>query len=1212
METKWTAAQHAAISQRNKTLLLSAAAGSGKTTTLTERIIRSITDKNAPADISRMLIVTFTRASAADLKTKIFTAVSNALALDPTNKHLASQLIKLGSAKISTIDSFYLNEVRQNFSSLGLSSSFRIADESETVLIANSVMNDVINKFYDTEEKFSLLCESFEQIRSSEGMLEGILLGLYSDCMYTPEGVEYLHICAERESASKSCEFFQTSYGRILTEQLVPFFSDYLSEFEKILNDISDEDAVFKAYYDAFDADRLLCIKALNILENKCGNCSYDSFAELLSNYSHPALGRLNSKFASEDTEFYKEFRNAFKDELSAVKKLYASYSSVDFSQFFQRTAENLDILYRVLTEFDELYMAEKFKRNILELTDIKRYALKLFANPDGTPTQIATALSEQYSDIYIDEYQDVDPVQDLIFRCISTPYNRFMVGDIKQSIYSFRGARPQLFADYRAAFPLHGSAEAENSNSETLFMSENFRCAKPVIDFTNLVCSDIFKACGTSIGYTDADDLICAKASSEREQSAPKVQVALFAKNTKQLVCVDDPSALPSPVDAECMYIASEIKRLLTSEKKQDGTHFVPGDIAVLFRNKKTGKQIADALNAVGIMTTQTESAQYFSDPEVLMMLCILNAIDNPQRDVQLAGAMRSPIFGFTLEDLLLINEYGGASHSLYDKVCLCSENNGDLCARCKDFLNTLEHWRSMSLSMPIDKFLSRIFATDIFIASGLLSEKNSFGEGGNIKRFYEYARTFESGSFKGLYNFIEFINSLIENGKTLKTQTDSFSRDCVTLTTIHKSKGLEFPVCFVCRAASSFNATPASNLTFSYEKGIAMSLSDATGFAYYNSPLKKLLDLDRNSSDTEEEMRVLYVALTRAKERLYVTGSYSTATMPNVLKKAKFMSQLRSPFYLLSASSYMDWILPVLHNIEASKCAELLTFTTDALPSFDISIQTTDKMSDISERNDVLYNFLRKKFTFEYPHTAKRRIPAKLSVSRLSPDVLDNSDNSLELFDNEKAPAVPEFFLDTKKCASAAERGTATHLFLQFCDFETLKASGVIETLAMLRDKGFIPPKTSECVYIEELNRFCESDLMSEILNADKIIREQRFNLLLEAECFSKDKKLMNELRGESIAVQGVIDLILLTKDGQIHLYDYKTDRLTREELASPVLATKRLNDVHALQLSYYATAIERMFGKSPTRVAVYSTHAARLYDITPTDIKLPPDIL
>ncbi len=1213
MATKWTAAQEAAISQRNKTLLLSAAAGSGKTSTLTERIIRSITDEACPADISKMLIVTFTRASAADLKAKIFNAVSDALAQNPQNRHLASQLVKLGSAQISTIDSFYLNAVRQNFSALGLSSSFRIADESETVLMARSAMTDTVNKFYDTEEAFSFLCEGFEQVKASDGVIEEILLSLYTDCTRTPEGIKYLSVCAENMKSSEDTDFFGTPFGQILMRHAVSMFGDYLAVYEDILESMPLDEHLYRAYYDAFDSDRMLCIKALNILEGKGCATSYAYLAELICDYKAPSLKSIG-KFASEQSVFCKELRDTFKSDLKVLKEKYFCYTQSDFDEFFSRTADNLSLLYRVLSDFEAQYSEEKKRRNILELTDVKRYALKLFANSDGTPTALARALAEEFSDIYIDEYQDVDPVQDLIFRCISTKHNRFMVGDIKQSIYSFRGARPQLFADYRADFPTHGTPAAEDSDCETVFMSENFRCAKSVIDFTNLICADIFKACGTSIGYTDADDLVYAKKPPEGAPDAPDVCVCAFAKNPKNLLSEDtDASSLPSPADAEAKYIAHEIHRLITSEKKQDGSPISPSDIAVLFRNKKSAKRISEALAEYGIMTTQTDATQYFSNPDVIMMLCILNAIDNPQRDIQLAGAMRSPIFGFTLEDLLLINEYGTSAEALYDKTVLCSEEASELGERCRDFLQTLDMWRGLSVSLPIDKFLSRLFATDAFTASGLVSEKNALGEGGNLKRLYEYARTFEAGSFKGLYNFIEFINALIENGKTIDARSEASGSDCVTLTTIHKSKGLEFPVCFVCNAAAAFNTAPSNpNLTFEYGSGIAMSLSDRTGFARYESPFKRLLDLDADQKCVEEEMRVLYVALTRAKERLYVTGSYSRQVMPNVLLSAEFGRRLRAPYFLLSAGSYMDWIMSAMCTEQASRCARLYTYTTDSLPNFGVSITEQGSEAESAEFNKELYQKLHGDFEFDYPYRQKSRIPAKLSVSKLSPDVLDSTDTSVSLFDTEAKPTVPDFFLGTKKRASASERGTATHLFLQFCNFEQLKTQGVAQTLSALVENAFIPERIAECVYTEELERFRESELLTEILSAQRIIREQRFNILLPAKEFSLDEAFIEHIKDEKIAVQGVIDLLLITNDGKILLFDYKTDRLTQNELDNALLAHKRINDTHASQLSYYAKAVEAMFGRAPDKIAIYSTHAARLFDIDIRSLKIPPDIL
>ncbi len=1220
MSNRWTPAQLSAINQKNKTLLLSAAAGSGKTSTLTERIIRSITDTENPADISKMLIVTFTRASATDLKTKIFNAVSAELAKNPSSKHLALQLIKLGSANISTIDSFYLASVRKNFSQLGISSSFRIADESETVLIANNVMRDTVNRFYDTEPAFSALCECFEKLRDTEGVTESVLLSLYRDCERVPEGVDYLAKCAEDISAyvgiissdwASTVDFLTTPYGQILKKYARLCFEDYISLYDDVLERIALDEKLYSAYYAAFDSDRMLCIKAHNILCEKAEDSSYAALASLLNTYAPPAL-RSSKGAPAELVEVCKGLRDTFKSDLGGFKTKYFCFKQEDLPKFFKLTAENLSLLHRVLSDFDRDYKEEKKNRSILELTDVKRLALRLFTNEDGTPSDVARSLADAYSDIYIDEYQDVDPVQDLIFRSVSTPTNRFMVGDIKQSIYSFRGAMPSLFASYRAAFPTSGSQEAEASQSETIFMSENFRCSKPVIDFTNLVCAPIFRACGDSLGYTASDDLVYSKKLDEGALPDTHVTVALFAKNAKSAIADGtDTVSLPTPAEAEAKYVASEIYKLLKSGKKQDGSPIRPSDIAVLFRNKNSAKRISAALSEYGILTNDSDAVQYFSNPDVLLMLCILNSIDNPQRDIHLAGAMRSPIFGFTLDELLIINDTATASHSLYDKVCLYAEADGVLSGKCAHFVSVLDEWRALSASLPIDKLLSRIFASETFVASGLYTEKNALGTGGNLKRLYEYARTFEAGSFKGLYNFIEFINSLIENGKTIEARSESASDGCVTLTTIHRSKGLEFPVCFVVNAASPFKTGSLNaDLTFSYGSGVAMTLSDSTGFATYTSPLKRTLDLEGDFLGVEEEMRVLYVALTRARERLYVTASYPTSVMPSLLASGRLAASLECRYITLGAASYMDWILPRVIDSDC-ECAKLYGYTTDALPDF-CSPEKIDIEAEECEHSSELYEKLRGKFAFEYKYDYATHIPAKLSVSRLSPDVLDSTDDSLELFDVEKDISVPDFFLGKRATATPAERGTATHLFLQFCDFSELCKKGVEHTLSTLVQKRFIPESIAEAVYREELARFCESPLIGEILSAKRIIREQRFNILLPASEFTLDGELKAKLADEQIAVQGVIDLIVLTEDDRLCLYDYKTDRLSREQLQSSALAQKKLSDTHSLQLTYYAAAVKRLFGRAPDRVAIYSTHAARVFEIALTDLKISADIL
>ncbi len=1200
----WTPAQLSAIETKNKTLLLSAAAGSGKTTTLTERIIRSITDDGA--DISNMLIVTFTRASAADLKTKITNAINAALANDPSNAHLSGQLIKLVSAKISTIDSFYLNSVKQNFSALKLSSSFRIADETETVLLAKDVARSVVRDFYDNDSDFPLLCECFEDIKDTDDdIIAGIIIDIYVRRLRTiPEGVDYLEICADQAKKASKESFFDSTYGEILKKYTLSAFCAYLSEYDKIIDEkMPRDEKLLSAYGQSLSEDRLFCIKVVNALEQKSGSDDYAYIKSLINGYVFSDIGKLSSKFASDLSSYCKKFRDDFKKTVEKFKKDYYCYSPDDFSRFFTDTASLLYTLHRVMCEFESRYMEEKKRRNILELADIKRYAYNLFVSKDKTPTEYAKIVSAQYSHIYIDEYQDVDPVQDLIFSCISTPTNRFMVGDIKQSIYRFRDAKPQLFADYRIKFPSHGTKEAQSSDCETIFMSENFRCTEKIIDFTNLVCGDIFRACKDSIGYTSADDLVypqAKKADQAITPSEPDINVAIFAKPKQSMPKkFEDGTPIPSPEQAEAKYVAQNIYRLITEEKRLNGDKIKPSDISVIYRSNAAAFAITQALSEYGIQTTNSDASQYFQNPDVVMTLCILNAIDNPQRDVHLAGALRSPIFGFTLEELMLINSYGDRSYSLYDKLCLCSEQSTSLGDKCREFKIILEEWRCISVSMPIDKFLRKIFACDKFVASGLVSDKNDMGEGGNLQTLYEYARTFEAGSFKGLYNFIEFINTLIENGKTLNVKKDDVSDKCVKLSTIHSSKGLEFPVCFVVGCGGEFMCNkPQPIYSFEYGVGMAMSIPDKTGFAKYISPLKKIIDLYSKLKGVEEEMRVLYVALTRAKEQLFISGHYGKPLIGTALSSAKYNAEFKCDYNILSASCFMDWILPVFFGDEELSYAHFTACPTDAV-HIENDVQANDTVEN-EEYNQELYDYLKKSFEFVYPYSALGRIPAKLSVSKLSPDILDENDNSMSLFDSDTSHNIPDFFLSSPKGTSATQRGTATHNFLQFCDFKYTLENGIDKSIAMLIAKGFIPDVYESMIYKKELEKLFSGDFINQILSAKKIIREQRFNIFLPSEYFTENEELRESISSEKIAVQGVIDLILIDGDGNINLFDYKTDRLTKEELNDDLLAKDKINKLHGLQLSYYAQAVTRLFGKPPSRVAVYSTHASKLFDI------------
>ncbi len=1194
MSKKWTRAQQTAIDTRGKTLLVSAAAGSGKTATLTERIIRRITDTEAPADISEMLIVTFTRAAAAELKARIFSALNDALANAPTNKHIASQLLKLGSAKISTIDSFYYDLIKENSSTLGLSSSMRIADDAEYMLIAHDAMEASVNAFYEKTADFPAFVECFAGTKQINTVSD-IFLDIYQKLESLPQGIEFLAECASTAELQSELDFFRTDYGKILKQNCCDCFEHYKKALFDAVEFAKSDEKVFKAYGEQLIYDLDFCNRLYDAA--KSPDDGYLTVSIILQSYSPAALKPLSSKSASELSSAYKDMRKEFKDKLLDMQKNAFSKSPDSISRAMKDTAKHISTLYLLLKCFEDIVGEEKSRLGIMTFADIRRHTLTLLVKADGTPTDLARRYAEQYSEIYIDEYQDVDRVQDLIFTSLSRPDNRFMVGDIKQSIYSFRGSEPQLFADYRARFPASGSTEAERSEAVSVFMSDNFRCDKPIIDFANLVCSKLFEADKESIGYTPEDDLRCSKLPPSENYTPKKVKLSLITAPRR--TSKDEPSSR----EKEAEYVADQIQNLLKSGKLSDGSPILPCHIAVLYRSRKIGPYIAAALKKRDIQSTDSDALKYFEDPDVLMMLCLLNAVDNPERDTFMAGTLRSPVFGFSMDDLISIRIGADFSHSMYSALCKYAEENSDeLSERCKSFMLTLDEWRKASVAMPVDAFLRMLFDSERFAATGLVSQVREDGTESNLLLLYEFARGFERNGFKGLYQFIEYINSMLEKGKTFPLGERTASGNRVSLMSIHKSKGLEFPVCFICEAGASIRSKDIKNsLVFEYPSGIAMKLSAADGFARINTPMREAVISQIAQNQSREEIRILYVALTRAREQLYITSATSK-TRDTLLDGSLVNIKFFDRYTLLHlCSSYLDWILLCCGGLYGD------SFEID----FPTLLQNSDEENAESEPeekkflpDEQLVRRLNENFDFSYPYAALSSVPSKLSVSRLYPGVLDEEADALEVFAESPSTTVPDFFLpDSPTRATAAERGTATHLFLQFCNFEYAVKHGAREELARLLQLKFLPQNSAELTYIDELEAFMRSELLERILSAKRVIREQRFNVQLAPNGFTENQELLEELQEERLAVQGVIDLILISADGELELYDYKTDRLSAYELRDSKLAQRRLSSTHGAQLSYYAKAAELLFGKPCSRICVYSTHSAQLYDIEPS---------
>ena len=1183
----WTPAQSAAIETRGKDLLVSAAAGSGKTATLTERIIRSLKDTENPADISKMLIVTFTRAAASELKMKIFKALSEALAKDPSNRHLAAQLIKTTSAKICTIDSFYLDMIRENFSSLGLPSSFRIADTAECELLAKECMSEAISKHYDSDtDGFSAFAECFVGVRGGDRLPE-ILLSLYESISAYPEGLDFLLECADKYSASAECDFFKTSFGEVLAagvEEAFKYYADVLSDGCEYM--LADE-KLRECYLPSFSYDLRFCREAIDTLRER----SYARAKAHIQSYAPISLKTVRGELPPEIT-LAKEKRTEITKAIRDVQKKSFSLEADHISRAMLHSKEITLRLYSLLYDFERTFSEEKLRRSALDFADIRRYALKLLVNKDGTPTEVARTMSEKFTDIYIDEYQDVDRVQDMIFKSISNGKNRFMVGDIKQSIYGFRGAEPHVFAGYRESFPLHGTETAADSPAESIFMSNNFRCDENIIDFTNLVCSYLFGICSENIGYCKEDDLRFTKQKPSDDFVSQKVTLAIVTPPEDE--GSDYISNAENNRESEARYIATQISNLLKHGKLANGERVRPEDIAIMFRSGSIKPYLKAALDEAGIAYSGGEDNKYFESPDVLLVLSTLNVIDNPHRDIHLAATLYSPLFSLTLDDLIRIRKRDGSAHSLYDALCDYAEAEDDeLSSKCRDFLTTLAEWRDMTHSMPVNKLLRRIFASKRFVLTGISNSEN-------LRVLYEYARKFEAGAYRGLYDFIEYLNRMIASGTKLESGATDSAVGKVSLITVHHSKGLEYPVCFLCGTSGQFNKSEfKDSMLFECSTGVAMKLADGTGFARINTPMREAIISKLLTAQIEEEMRVLYVALTRAREKLFVTGS-STRSADELLAAAKERRTYSGKHTLMKCRSPLEWILTALAGLDISNLCDMEFVDPTKIENAEAPDVTTDANTSEQIKNTALYEKLTEDFAYKYPYLHLSRVPAKISVSRLSPDVLDEANDTLNLFDTDKKASVPRILLgDEKDAPSPTARGTSTHLFLQFCDFARAKKHGIGEEIARLIEARYIPPEAKDEIFSDELEKFFESDLYRQIISAKEVIREQRFNILLPSADFSKDEDFI-KATDEPLAVQGVIDLILLDQEGNVSVYDYKTDRLSYAERRSDDLLSKKLTALHAEQLGYYKIAAERLFDKTPARVAVYSTAAAKTVDI------------
>lgn len=1269
----WTKAQQTAIKSRETNLLLSAAAGSGKTATLTERIIRMVT--NEEFEISRLLVVTFTKAAASELKDRIMSALQRKLEENPEDRRLARQINDLYRADISTIHSFCLKVIRPRAAKFGLPLDFRVADSTEINIIKENAVRDTVSKYFDTMDtneeifpgkitdkawsfelgsevneingikwdSFCRLADALSGERDEES-LDKILLELFNKMAekgITPS--ELKNYCVSlRKWADK--DFYVSDYGMIQKEYIIDFAKHFQKLFYK-LSEKTDMDGAASYSAAAFN-EAEFCSELI-----KKADEGYSSLRQTVLSWEPCPIGRMKSAEQTENTLYFKEMRSVFREKMKKLRERYFASEESDIREIMLRTADIVESLSQIAHDFFLRFGEEKREAGIVDFSDLEGMCASVLADDNQKPTEDAREIASMYDCIFIDEYQDTNYTQDLIFRMIGCGTVRYMVGDIKQSIYGFRGAEPEVFNNYRESFSKDDCGIFSSDSGQALFMSENFRSSRSVVDFVNTISGYVFKY--SDIKYEKEDELMAAREGAGTER--------VFEPE----ILLSDKSSGVSEEET----VAKRIYDLHTNEG------VALSDIAVLLRAVGEGKaeKYARALEKLGINTRRNDVSSFFEQSETLLLIALFTSIDNPSKDIYLAAAMKSPIFNFTLDELVKIKK-AHTKMSLWDCV-KCYHETDELSAwhdavlseKCIEFIKKMELWRDISYGLSADRFILFIYretSVEALLAGG---ERPAELVVSNLNTFYEMAREYESQRFGGLCGFVKYINSAAEKGSAAKGEMPS--SDAVAIMSIHQSKGLEFPVCILAETAKRRNeADEKSNLIFDKKLGVCMRLYDPSGFVRCDNALRLSGTIRMRNCNIYEEMRILYVALTRARDRIIVSAD--VRDISGHVNEAIAGIGYESKYSVINAPNYITWISSAYASRYGEnsfkniiKCCVRDGDVIKALPFMELYFggngmsdiqdenakdqaydnesntkscphENSNNEADGEEKKESLKNKLEERFNYSYPYEHLINIPARLTVSKLSPDVLDtlkwdenrklyihdsfgsligddNPDIKNELSDRidvdenikEFVPAIPNFMLSSE-AASSAERGTATHVFMQFCDFRRLYDTDPEAELKFLSDKGFLSVGMSKLVNLDEIELFRKSVLFERILKAKKVYREFRFNYPMPAVKLTSDPEFGELLRKNKtdVVIQGVVDCLFIDENDRYVLVDYKTDRISYKEKNDRILAEKKLRERHSRQLKYYRDICGEIFCGEIKEVYIYSTCLGDTVDVFP----------
>lgn len=1177
MSRNWTKQQQDAISSRNGSILVSAAAGSGKTAVLVERVIERITDKTMPCPVNRLLIVTFTKAAAGEMRERISDALKEKIRLEPDNAYLREQEMLLPDADICTMDSFCNSLVKENFRLLDISPDFKKIDDSELVLLKAAAIDAVMENEYQKGDKaFIDLVELLFKKRDDTEIAECIeKLYDYSRAYAFPE--EWLDSVVS--GYDPSADISQSCWGKAILDYAVQAV-DYCLELNGEMQAVIAEDEVFfAAYHDACVSDKAQLERLSNLIKSGEWNAVRSSLGEKFI-----TRGRLPK--GVNETPIAKLLDNKRKAIKKTVSEKLAGYFCVsdeensDDAVFFEPIVRKL---VECVKSFGEELMKLKKEKNAYDFPDISHMALELLIkkeNGEPVKTSLAEELSSRYVEILIDEYQDTNEEQHILFNSISkNESNLFRVGDVKQSIYSFRQAMPEIFIALRDSL-----TEYENENYPAkITLDKNFRSRNGVTEFINFIFSQLMSRETGGVEYGDGEVLVAGADYPETDEPQAQLHIIDMASGDNSVL---------DPAVCQARHIASFVKDMVTREKlvTKDGK-LKPiryKDICILMRSVKSeyATALADEMRNWGIPCFTEVTGSFFTSSEISVMLSLLRVIDNPNQDIPLLSSLMSPIFAFSPDETAKLR-IDDRKSTIYACLLKAEDKNPKVAA----FLKFFRRMRFIASTCTASELIRRILDETSYLAIVQAMDSGDLRRS-NLMLLTDYAEVYENSGMTGLSGFIRFIDKLFINKKELDASNPvSENADVVRIMTIHKSKGLEFPVCILANVNKQFNAEDEKkNMIINPRYGVGLIRRDPRTMAEYETLSHTSAKLQMNLSARSEEMRVLYVAMTRAKEELVVVTSVKDAekALENAAGDIDSTKKKLSSFSVLSKNNYSDWILKAaIRHPDAFELRRTIGLSEEYAIKTDSHLEikvinsvkeyqrTITDISGDDEIDEQLQRLINDRVNFKYKYAPLASVATKRAASQLDGKLI-NRENF--------ASSKPEFMSDGK--LTAAQKGTATHKFMQYADFSSAEKDVLTEANRLV-SAGKLTHDEALNIRKNEIEVFFRSELYERIKKSNNVMREKQFTVNVPAEWVYPN--LADELN-EDIMIQGMIDCAF-EENGKLTVVDYKTDRLDCEE-------DFRLK--YAEQLKIYKYALEQITELEVAETCLYSFKMSKTIEI------------